>query len=86
MYGYYLEALTIFGSVTGLDPRSLGGNEYSARELGIDVNTALALQAFAAAQLDAEEVPEPGMAALFATLGGLMFAARRRRARAGVCA
>ncbi|KQQ93562.1 PEP-CTERM sorting domain-containing protein [Massilia sp. Leaf139] len=83
VYGYYLEALTIFGSVTGLDPRSLGGNEYSARELGIDVNTALALQAFAAAQLDAEEVPEPGMAALFATLGGLMFAARRR-ARAGV--
>jgi hypothetical protein len=78
-YGYYLEALTIFGNVTGLDPRSLGGNDYVARDLGIDAATALALQAFAAAQLDAEEVPEPGMLGMFATLGGLMFAVRRRK-------
>jgi hypothetical protein len=76
-YGYYLEALTIFGNVTGLDPRSLGGNEFVARGLGIDAATASALQGFAAAQL-AAEVPEPGMAAMFATLGGLMFAVRRR--------
>jgi hypothetical protein len=78
-YGYYLEALTIFGNVTGLDPRSLGGNDYVASDLGIDAATALALQAFAAAQLDAEEVPEPGMLGMFATLGGLMFAVRRRK-------
>ena len=77
-YGYYLEALTIFGNVTGLDPRSLGGNEFVARDLGIDAATASALQGFAAAQL-AAEVPEPGTAAMFATLGGLMFAVRRRR-------
>lgn len=77
-YGYYLEALTIFGNVTGLDPRSLGANEFVARDLGIDAATASALQGFAAAQL-AAEVPEPGTAAMFATLGGLMFAVRRRR-------
>src|SRR4029453_17459294 len=34
-YGYYLEALTIFGAVTGRDPRSLGDNECSAFELGL---------------------------------------------------
>ena len=34
-------------------------------------------ESLAAAQL-AAEVPEPGMAAMFATLGGLMFAVRRR--------
>lgn len=85
-YGYYLEALTIFGNVTGLDPRSLGGNDYIARDLGIDAATANALQGFAAAQLDVEEVPEPGTLAMFATLGGLMFAVRRRntgKARGG---
>lgn len=79
VYGYYLEALTIFGNVTGLDPRSLGGDEYVARDLGIDAATAIALQGFAAAQLRAEEVPEPGTLAMFATLGGLMFAVRRRK-------
>src|SRR5690606_37689045 len=79
VYGYYLEALTIFGNVTGLDPRSLGGDEYVARDLGIDAATAIALQGFAAAQLRAEEVPEPATLAMFATLGGLMFAVRRRK-------
>lgn len=78
-YGYYLEALTIFGNVTGRDPRSLGASDYVASDLGIDATTALALQAFAAAQLEAEEVPEPGMLAMFATVGGLMVALRRRK-------
>ena len=81
-YGYYLEALTIFGNVTGLDPRSLGADDYVARDLGINVATALALQGFAAAQLDAEEVPEPGMLAMFATVGGMLVAVRRRRGNA----
>ena len=81
-YGYYLEALTIFGNVTGLDPRSLGADDYVARDLGINVATALALQGFAAAQLEAEEVPEPGMLAMFATVGGLLVAVRRRRGNA----
>jgi hypothetical protein len=34
-YGYYLEALVIFGRLTGRDPRSLGARECSAFELGL---------------------------------------------------
>jgi len=78
VYGYYLEALTIFGNVTGLDPRSLGANEYVARDLGIDPRIAASLQALAAAQL-ASEVPEPGMALTFVSMAGLMAWARRRK-------
>ena len=47
VYGYYLEALVIFGSVTGRDPRSLGGNEQAAVQLGISSDEALALQRIA---------------------------------------
>lgn len=49
--GYYLEALTIFGAVTGKDPRSLGANERVTRSIGIDPATAMALQEIAASQL-----------------------------------
>jgi len=49
--GYYLEALTIFGAVTGKDPRSLGANEQVTRSIGIDPATAMALQEIAAGQL-----------------------------------
>ena len=35
-YGYYLEALLVFGRVTGRDPLSIGVNETSARELKLD--------------------------------------------------
>ena len=42
--GYYLEALVIFGSLTGLDPRSLGDNECSAFELGLSRQQTRALQ------------------------------------------
>jgi hypothetical protein len=34
-YGYYLEALMLFGNITGLDPRSLGDYECSGFELGL---------------------------------------------------
>ena len=34
-HGYYLQALVIFGTLTGRDPRSLGDNECSAYELGM---------------------------------------------------
>lgn len=81
-YGYYLEALTIFGSVTGLDPRMFGADDAIAREIGISGDVALALQGVAAAQL-AAEVPEPGMLLTFATVGGLMAALRRRQPRVG---
>jgi len=57
IHGYYLEALTIFGSVTGKDPRTLGANERVARDLGIDPSVAGALQGFAAAQLASRQRP-----------------------------
>jgi hypothetical protein len=43
-YGYYLEALVIFGTLTGRDPRSLGDLECSAFELGLSRGQARALQ------------------------------------------
>jgi hypothetical protein len=43
-HGYYLEALVVFGSVTGRDPRSLGENECAAFELGLSRPDAKALQ------------------------------------------
>jgi len=49
--GYYLEALVIFGDVTGRDPRSLGPNECSAYELGLSRAEARALQQVAFDQL-----------------------------------
>lgn len=56
VYGYYLEALTIFGSVTGRDPRSLGSHECSAADLGISPERADALQKIAYEQLSASGV------------------------------
>jgi len=50
-HGYYLEALTIFGHVTGRDPRTLGAGEPVARDIGIDAATAGALQRIASEQL-----------------------------------
>lgn len=50
-HGYYLEALTIFGHVTGRDPRTLGADDPVAREIGIDAEAAGALQRYAAEQL-----------------------------------
>lgn len=45
--GYYLEALTIFAGVTGVDPRTLGRKESAAAELGLPANVAIRLQAIA---------------------------------------
>ena len=58
VYGYYLEAVTIFGQVTGRDPRLLGAFDPIARELGIEARMAGALQAIAAAQLAAHDMPQ----------------------------
>ena len=49
--GYYLEALVIFGSLTGRDPRSLGENECSAYELGLSRSETQSLQKVAFDQL-----------------------------------
>ncbi len=49
--GSYLEALVVFGYVTGIDPRTLGPDEQAARDLGMPARVAQALQQVAAAQL-----------------------------------
>jgi hypothetical protein len=53
-HGYYLEALVIFGSVTGLDPAVLGEREKSADDLGISPEQAKALQQVAHSELAAQ--------------------------------
>lgn len=66
-YGYYLEALVVFGNLTGLDPRSLGENECSGYELGMSRNQVRMLQQAAFDQLASEgrveanplELPRP---------------------------
>ena len=69
-YGSYLSALTLFGSITGLDPVSLGATEAAAFDLGISVPMALLLQRVASQQLGfTAAVPEPATALLWA--GGL---------------
>lgn len=52
-FGYYLEALMVFGDLTGLDPRSLGKNERAALELGFSPDQAVALQQVAFDELTA---------------------------------
>jgi hypothetical protein len=58
-HGYYLEALVIFGGVTGRDPRSLGENECSAYELGLSRPQVKALQQVAFDQLAAAGTVTP---------------------------
>jgi hypothetical protein len=53
-YGYYLEALMIFGSVTGRDPRSLSASECSGYELGLSQAQVGSLQQVAFDELVAE--------------------------------
>ena len=53
-HGAYLEALVVFGALTGRDPRSLGENECSAYELGFSRSEAKALQQVAYEQLASE--------------------------------
>jgi hypothetical protein len=81
--GSYLSALTIFGSLTGLNPMMLGAGEIAARDLGISSTEALALQRVAARQLGFN-VPEPGTVALvMLALACAAGAGRLSRNRAG---
>ena len=61
-FGYYLEALVVFGSVTGLDPRSLGDEECSGYELGLSKPQVVALEQVAFDQLAAEGPIKPAPA------------------------
>jgi len=55
--GYYLEALVIFGKITGVDPASLGAKETAANDLGMSPAFAVALQKIAHEELAAEGDP-----------------------------
>jgi len=52
-YGYYLEALIVFGRVTGVDPTTLGQRERAADDLGLDPRVVPLLQRVARDQLAA---------------------------------
>jgi len=78
VHGSYLSALTLFGTLTGLDPAMLGANEVAARDLGISSADARALQRIASAQLGFAVVPEPSTWAL-AGLGFVLMGWRIRR-------
>lgn len=54
-FGYYLEALMIFGKVTGLDPLSLGPKERVARDFGFSRKQTTALQQIAHDELAAQK-------------------------------
>jgi hypothetical protein len=61
-YGYYLEALVVFGSITGRDPRSLGDGECSGYELGLSREQVAALEQVAFDQLAATGPIKPAPA------------------------
>ncbi len=50
-YGSYLSALVLFGTLTGIDPWSLGASEQAAADLGISRAHAVKLQRVASEQL-----------------------------------
>ena len=54
-YGYYLEALMVFGKVTGRDPLSLGDNETVADDMGFSKPQTHALQQIAHDELAASD-------------------------------
>jgi hypothetical protein len=56
IFGYYIEALVVFGRVTGIDPTTLGSGERAADQLGISPKVAIQLQAVARDELAANPV------------------------------
>jgi hypothetical protein len=70
-YGSYLEALVVFGTVTGRDPRQLGEQEGVAQALNISPRIAGELQAVASDQLRASRQADKSMDEAGETSGGL---------------
>ncbi len=58
-FGYYLEALMVFGAITGRDPLSLGAREVAAQELGISPAQTTTLQQLAHDELAAQAAGRP---------------------------
>ena len=52
IYGAYLNALVLFGQITGKDPRTLGAQEQAAADLGIAPAMAVTLQRIAYEQVE----------------------------------
>jgi hypothetical protein len=61
-HGYYLQALVVFGTLTGKDPRSLGDTECSAYELGMSRAETRSLQQVAFDQLGSAVTAAPKVA------------------------
>ena len=82
-YGSYLDALVQFGTITGLDPTTLGLAESAAQTFGIAPTDVLFLENLAAEDLGMPTaVPEPANLALLATgLALVGWTARRRAAK-----
>lgn len=77
--GSYLSALTQFATITGYDPRQLGGNEAVAAHFGLAPGVASQLQTIAHDRaLLSAAVPEPASWALLVAGFGLTGAALRR--------
>ena len=55
IFGYYLEALLVFGKVTGKDPLSLGRNETVADDMGFSADETQKLQQIAHDELAAQQ-------------------------------
>ncbi len=53
-YGYYLEALVVFGALTGRDPLTLGAGELAAAELGFSPTQTTAMERIAHDELAAD--------------------------------
>jgi hypothetical protein len=79
-WGSYLSALTLFGTITGIDPRRFGTGEDAAGALGISPGEAQALQRIAALTLDfPTEIPGPAALPLFLAAVMALGALRRLR-------
>lgn len=78
VHGSYLSALTIFGTMTGMDPGMFGASERAARDLGISSADALLLQGIASAQWRAS-VPVPSTVALLLVAGLALGVTRAKR-------
>jgi hypothetical protein len=83
-YGYYLNALVIFGDITGRDPRSLTDRERAAFELGLSPAQAKALQQVAFDELTHANVRLTGATPVATGRSRAVADATQNRSRTGV--